>query len=128
MFSVYYPFEPFLKVIIVLLLRNLLTVITPSFPTAILTAYTTSFRVLFIRSSRRFAARITISRAYRVGIILTTVIIRVFLTVGAFIFVWPTIISAYIDFVIVYSARALRMASFTYPIIIGVSSSVVIVV
>ena len=108
-------------------LYSLLTAITPSFPTVTLTTYTTSFGVLFIRSSGRFVTRITISRAYQVGITFTTVIIRVFTTVGAFVFIWPAVISAYISFVVVYSARASRMASFTCPIIVGVSSSVVVV-
>ena len=126
-FSVYYPFEPFPKVIIMLLLYSLLTTTTPSFPTAILTAYTTSFGVLFIRSSRRFTTYTTISRAYRAGTTLATTIIRVFPAVGAFIFVWPAVISAHVGFVVAYLARASRMASFTCPIITGVSLSVVVV-
>ena len=127
MFSVYYPFELFPKVITVLPLYSLLATTTPSFPTATLTAYTTSFGVLFIRSSGRFATRTTISRAYRVGIILATAIIRVFTAVRAFVFVWPAVISAYVGFVVAYSVRASRIASFTYPIIVSVSSSVVTV-
>ena len=69
----------------------------------------------------------TISRAYRVGIILTTVIIRVFPAVGAFVFVWLAVISAHVGFAIAYLAKVSRMTSFTYPIMAGASSLVVAV-
>ena len=58
----------------------------PFFPVVTFTAYTTSFRVLFARSIRMFAIRMTISRAYRVGTTFTTAAARVF-PVKAFVFV-----------------------------------------
>ena len=127
MFSVYYPFEPFPKVIMVLLLRSLLTATAPSFPVVILTTYTTSFGDLFVRSIGIFAIRTTISHAYRTGITFTIIIIGVFPTAGAFVFVWSITILAYVGFFVDYSVKASRIASFTYLIVAGVSSLVAVV-
>ena len=109
-------------------LRNRLTITAPSFPVVILTTYTTSFRDLFVRSIRIFAVRMTISHAYRTGITFAIIIIRVFLTARAFVFVWSIIILAYVGFFVNYSVKASRIASFTCLIIASVSSSVATVV
>ena len=125
MFLVYYPFKLFLKVIIVSPLCSLLAATTLFFPTAMLTAQTTSFGVLFTKSSGRFAAYMIISRAYQVGTTLAAAAAGIFLVVRAF--VQPIAILAYVGFVVAYSTKASRMASFTCLIIAGALSLVTIV-
>ena len=63
---------------------------------------------------------------------MATTTTRVFLLIRVFVFVyvyvWPAAISAYVGLFADCLAKALRIASFTYPIVVGVLSLVATVV